>query len=474
MRSASNCLDPHHRGSVVLALILLTAGAAQAQLVAHGRQWIPGFEPDQRTGEALAICDFDGDGIDDLAVGMPDTDLGGGTLPDAGFVRIYFGHASGEVGGVFQNLSLGDLRSGVDAAGHRFGAALAAADFDLDGACDLAIGIPGFQVGSLVAAGQVAVVYGQLGDVLDGPSTDYFDQSSLSSVPGTGHRFGSVLATGRLSGDPYPDLVVGVPRDRVGSHDEAGSIHMIFSLDGDGLDFDLNVRLHQDIQGMFGFASPGDHFGAALAIGEVTGDEHNDLIVGTPGDLVDLTDGAGSVQIIPGAANGFAIDPVAQQFLSQDTADVLGDIAEDDGFGTAIALGDFNGGGGLDLAVGVPGEGQFGPDESGIVQVFYGSVSGGFSVDGEQVLFESLISPEIATFDRFGTTLASGDFNGDGRDDLAIGYPLDNVLGVVNAGNVAVLYGALGGLVTSGAQLWNGFTLSTVEPGDEHGFALAV
>ncbi|MEM6795165.1 MAG: FG-GAP repeat protein [Acidobacteriota bacterium] len=457
-----------------LLLIASTASPAEAQLVAEGRQWIPGFEPDQRTGEALAICDFDGDGIDDLAIGLPDTDLGAGSLLNAGTVRVYYGDDSGVLGQRLQELFLEDLPSGQNGAGNRFGAALAAADFNLDGACDLAIGIPGLEVSGAVAAGRVAVISGEAGDILDRLSTDYFDQSVLTGTPETGDRFGSVLAAGPLGGeDPYPDLVVGVPRDRVGAFQEAGAVHIIFALNDGGLDTFREARLHQDVEDLFGIAGPGDRFGAALAIGEVTGDEQTDLIVGTPGDRIDLTDGAGSVQVIPGGGDGVDINIATQQFLSQDVEDVLGDVAEGDGFGSAIALGEFNGGGGLDLAIGVPGDAQFGPNQSGIVQVFFGTLDGGFSLEGEQILFESLISPEVATFDRFGTTLASADFNGDGRDDLAIGYPLDNVFGVVNAGNVAVLYGAPSGLATSDAQLWNGFTLLSLEPGDETGFALA-
>ncbi|MEO1086318.1 MAG: hypothetical protein AAFY88_18945, partial [Acidobacteriota bacterium] len=131
------------------------------------------------------------------------------------------------------------------------------------------------------------------------------------------------------------------------------------------------------------------------------------------------------------------------------------------------------GDGHLDLAIGVPGESQYGPDASGAVQILYGTPTG-LSVDGDQVFFESLVSPEISTFDRFGDTLASGDFSADGRDDLAIGFPLDNVFGAMNSGNVAVLYGTPDGLQTPGAQLWNGFFLLTVEDGDQLGDALAV
>ena len=448
-----------------------------AQLTAQGRQWLEGFSAEQRKGEALAFCDFNGDGYDDLAVGLPGATIFtlGGPLENAGSVRIFFGNPTGTFDEELnlQSLRQGSLLGGDDAAGALFGSALAAADFDLDGACDLAIGIPGANVSGLVAAGRVAVVSGVLGDELDRDSAVFFDQDVLTGTPGTGHRFGSVLSAGAIGANPFPDLVVGVPDETLGDFDNAGIIHIITSRNENGLGLDFDARLHQDTTDMFGVAGPDDRFGASLAIGDATGDGVPDLVVGSPGDRVGMVQGAGAVQVIPGGESGVILTVEEQQMLNQDVDDVLGNAAEGDAFGQAVSLGHFNGDTFLDLAVGVPGESQFGPEQSGAVQVFYGTASG-FSVDSEQILFESLISPEIATFDRFGQTLASGDFNGDGHDELAVGFPLDNVFGIVNAGNVAVLYGAPGGLQTTGAQLWNGLTLLTVEPGDEIGFSLAV
>jgi hypothetical protein len=48
--------------------------------------------------------------------------------------------------------------------------------------------------------------------------------------------------------------------------------------------------------------------------------------------------------------------------------------------------------------------------------------------------------------DRFGTAVASGDFNDDGFADLAIGTPDENIGALVDAGAVYVVYGSLFGL----------------------------
>ncbi len=60
--------------------------------------------------------------------------------------------------------------------------------------------------------------------------------------------------------------------------------------------------------------------------------------------------------------------------------------------------------------------------------------------------------------DQFGFALAAGDFNFDGRDDLAIGVPLETVVvdrvtffeNIGAAGEVDIVYGSASGLSTSG------------------------
>jgi FG-GAP repeat len=141
-----------------------------------------------------------------------------------------------------------------------------------------------------------------------------------------------------------------------------------------------------------------------------------------------------------------------------------------------VAGPDFDGDGFADLAIGVPGEGVNGAGNAGAVEVLYGS-PGGLAQHGEQYLTQGAgVGNTPATGDAFGTSIATGDFDGDGFSDLAIGVPYDNLGGKSDAGEVDVLYGSRGGLSATGAQTWTldtGGVPGVAASGDVFGTAVA-
>lgn len=106
---------------------------------------------------------------------------------------------------------------------------------------------------------------------------------------------------------------------------------------------------------------------------------------------------------------------------------------------------DFNGDGYADLPIGVPGDRAGGKDGAGAVNVLYASKEG-LRTKGAQLWSQASrgIKGTPTTYESFGDILASGDFDCDGRSDLAVG----------NHTKVAVLYGSRRGL-TSRDQLVN-------------------
>jgi hypothetical protein len=142
-------------------------------------------EANDAFGGALAAGDFDQDGFADLAAGASGEDLG------AGVVSVLFGSSGGltRAGGQLFT-QVGGAVEAID----RFGASLAAADYDHDGFLDLAAGAPFETVGSIPEAGAVSVLYGSGGGLtrVDG---QLFTQNTLGVAS-------SAEAVGQLWPDP--------------------------------------------------------------------------------------------------------------------------------------------------------------------------------------------------------------------------------------------------------------------------------
>jgi len=136
------------------------------------------------------------------------------------------------------------------------------------------------------------------------------------------------------------------------------------------------------------------------------------------------------------------------------------------GTSVGVAKGDFNGDGYADLAIGEPGATISGQSQAGDVIILYGSANGVQTTAPHwQLWYEGRapIIPSVGTGDHFGSALASGDFNGDGYSDLAIGIPgrtisTSGFFGPTShpgAGAVLILYGSANGLATSNEQYFD-------------------
>ncbi len=458
---------------VCLLFALSIPGHLSAQISV--RDWSAlngiGGNPGDHNGSALTAGDFDGDGFVDLVIGIPDAD-GGSQI---GRVQIFYGAQQG-----FSSISR-FAPSFIDVdnqLGQRFAASLATGDFNGDGIDDLVIGMPGRLVNGEDNAGAVVVLYGDDG-AFDFDSAEMFSQANLAGAVEAGDSFGYSLATGDLNGDDVDDLAIGVPLEDVASdgfgiRTDAGAVNIVYGELGVGLTTSGNQILHQEVPGVTLNVNDDDRFGEALAIADFSGDLQADLAVGVPGEFRGAADEAGAVEIFLGGPDGIDVF-LTERILSQLDVTIQGSPDVDDKFGDTLATGDFDGNGRADLAVGVPGESEFlGVVEAGAVQVFYGFGSGLSTAGDEAFDKSSSAGPfQVNSFDRYGEALAAGDFNADGRDDLAIGVPFDNADGLVNSGSVTVLYGTTGGLTASLGRPIDLSFFVEAEAGDEFGFALA-
>ncbi|MER7128268.1 FG-GAP and VCBS repeat-containing protein [Streptosporangium saharense] len=332
-----------------------------------------------------------------------------------------------------------------------------ASDFDADGRPDTVVAAPYATVGGVFRAGEVTVRYGT-------GRTERLSQGGRGA-PGaaeTGDAFGSAVAAGDFDGDGCADLAVGASEEFLGARrpgaDGDGMVHLFH-----GSSRGLRPGKVLDVTG-FGRRAAGDRFGAALAAGQLDKDKADELVIGAPGLGV-----GGGIGVYGVRGRGPYTLSKASPWIAQDALST-------DEFGAVLATGDFDGDGGDEVAVGAPGDG--GPRSgAGSVTIL--------DLAARQAGLYTQDSPNVKgsaeKWDHFGAALAVGDFNADGRADLAIGVPGEDLDANVRAldygaGAVNVLYGSRRGLSALGSEMWTQNTRGVVGKAryaDRFGAALA-
>jgi hypothetical protein len=240
-----------------------------------------------------------------------------------------------------------------------------AGDLDGDGIADVAVADRSGRVNSFVASGIVHIVSGADGSPI----------RSYVGVPAPSQNFGSSLATLKADGDEIPDLAVGSPGQTGGG-----------------------VRIYAGSDGSLIASSAGpagSQTGTSLAnAGDQNGDGIDDLYVGAP----NANSSRGGVFVISGSDGSILREITTTASLS--------------GFGsTVVTIGDIDGDGKNDLAVGSPGFRITGGNPAGRVQLIRSS--------------DGAIAAEItgsAIFNRLGESMAAAsDANGDNQPDLLVG-----------------------------------------------------
>jgi hypothetical protein len=441
-------------------------------------------ETNDRMGQVLATGDFNNDGRDDLAIGIPNESVG--SINGAGIVQVFYGASSGVFNTANDQVWHQDSVGIADVAETNdfFGSALAAGDFNNDGFDDLAIGIRNEDTASTINSGAVTVLYGTASG-LSSVNSQFWTQDSpgIVDTSESDDRFGSALAVGDFNGNGFDDLAISVPTEDIGTKADAGAVYVLYG-SANRLSSDNSQRFTQDSTGIEDEAESGDRFGFALAAGDFDGNGRDDLAIGIPFEDIGLDTDAGAVAVIYGSSTGLSS---SNQFMSQDSHNTIttGGSESGDNYGYALAAGDFNSDGRDDLAVGSPGEDFVVSVDAGVVSVIYGTIAGLRPGSAFEAWTQNSteIEDTIEAGDAFGSSLAAGKLNNDAHADLAIGvYSEDFNSTTINSGAVNIIFGSANRLTSTGDKLitqntlgLNNASVDTVaESGDLFGAALAI
>ncbi|MFJ4435619.1 esterase [Streptomyces sp. NPDC088923] len=260
--------------------------------------------------------------------------------------------------------------------------------------------------------------------------------------------------------DGVEDTVIGDPRASVGGDAEAGLVRVVYG-GGKG-----TAELHQDLAAVPGDAEPGDMYGEKLATFDHDQDGCTDLVVGTPGEDIDSSPDAGSVQVLHGAPGGLGTGPAALNLIQGTGEGAIKATTPEAGdrFGAAIAAG-HTAQGEPYLVIGAPGEDLGTVVDAGVAYYLRGNVNVAINQNtpGTQGPAEE--------GDLFGASLAGS------AHHIVIGAPGEAVGTLKNAGSVQVFQHGLNssGIPAPIAGLHqDGKAVSgAAEAGDQFGAAVA-
>jgi hypothetical protein len=383
-------------------------------------------------------------------------------------------------------------------------------DFNGDSFADLAVGVPGDDVGDVPDAGAVQIIYGSVKGLRAAGNQLLTKQSR--GIKGTARQtrvFGTAIASGDFDRDGYADLAVGasptnpeeggaggevatktltivygsrsglsrrdqllpVPAQRLAAGDfngdgfadlvagdESKELTVLHGT-ASGISTDDPHRITVESPGLEGASASLDDFGRTVAVGDVTGDSRDDIAF----FAFDTATHSSLVYFLRGSASG--LDTRGSVRIDADTPGLApeGKVVGET-FGEALAIGDFDGDRHGDLAV---GDSQYDLADfagcqarhsctGGVVHVLPGSVNGPESAGAQ---FWTQASPTIPgraeIGDGFGSNVAAGDLNGDKVDDLVVSAIFETVGKAKAVGAVTVIYGSHKGLQGRGAQSWS-------------------
>ncbi|OGR99859.1 MAG: hypothetical protein A2V88_10815 [Elusimicrobia bacterium RBG_16_66_12] len=388
-----------------------------------------GDNPSGNLGFTVASGDINGDGMDDLLVGA--RFAGPAADGQAGEGEAYVIYGRPDLGGT---IDIASDEQDVTVAGAETGdylsIALASGDVNGDGFSDLILGASG-AAGPMNTREQAGEVYVVLGSGSLANVVKLSEVQPHLTVWGAqpGDLLANYLASGDVNGDGKAEVIAGAPSAGRTEGDDRprGEVYIIDVPDAPGSELDLaSDQGYIRLRG----GAPRDGFGFFVTAADVNGDGRDDVLIGARDSdgPNDSRNNSGEVHLL---LDGGELPPFTD--VSQTAPDVtIFGAGINDSLGFTVASGDLNGDDIQDVLAGAPMGDGCGDraEDAGEAYVIFGRPRWPATIDlatGGQDL--SLFGAEAG--DELGFSLASGDIDGDGRDDIVAGALLAD--GVENA-----------------------------------------
>jgi hypothetical protein len=398
------------------------------------------------------VGDINGDGYNDIAVSAYYDD-DGGTNKGAVYLLLLDDNSSVNT---YQKLSdpfFGSTYSLNDE--DYFGRSVKnLGDIDNDGVNDLIVGASGDDYSDTDGGAVHIITLNQDGTLkaMRKIAQSLSWAASNSKIAGYDYFGTSATSLGDLDGNGTIDMAISLPFYS-GSNQGAFYVFEMGLLENETLQ--STVKSYSKISdysgGFTGTLDDNDYFGQSTAnIGDINGDGIEDLAVGATGDDDGGTD-RGAVYVLTMNADGTVND---SQKISDTEGNFTGTLDNSDYFGRSIAgLGDFDGNGVVDIAVGAHKDDDGGTDRGAVWILYMDTLNGGDSITVDSILkisdTQGGFTGTLDNNDKFGMKVANiGDVDDDGVIDIAVGSAFDDD-GGTDRGAVWILFMNSNGTVSS-------------------------
>lgn len=288
--------------------------------------------------------DFNNDGYDDLAIGVPWESIG--SAMQAGCVNIIYGSANGltAAGNQLWSQNTSDIK-GVSETGDSFGMNLIASDINADGYADLIVGVYGEGVGSKVAAGCVQLLLGSSsGLTATGNQLWHLNSTGIPGACQNYDRFGWFMTIGEFNNDAYIDLVVGTPYADIDGVNGAGAFYYIPGC-STGFTATGSKQWTAASPGIDNVLVTNGYFGMVMVAGGFNnrpGAGCDDLAVGYGAATVNNVASAGEVYLLFGSSlTGFEENRIIK-YNRYKTLNIPGTATAGDRFGKRLESGNYD------------------------------------------------------------------------------------------------------------------------------------